>query len=169
MALTNNAPAPINDPISLPRRKGYSDENPDPQEGMLSKAWQDYYAHQTGLQEQFPARVRTVELKDQNASVSATDFSGGTLTAGWYRVNYNLRVMGSVPADTVQVVIDWQDENNTRSRVGEVVDMGFDTESDEQTLMIRVAHLTPVRYTVNYVGAGISTWGLDIVLEEVRA
>ena len=170
MAVLNSVPIPLSDPIARPRRDQYKGDQRDPQEGLLTDSWTDYMSGQGQLMEKFPARVNSVFLAGQSASIGATDMTGGTLTAGRYRLSYYARVTTSEALSTFQVTLDWRDGGVTRSSIGSLID-GSSTANYESSSrpLIYVDALSPVRYSVTYTALGTLVYSLDLVLEEIQA
>lgn len=170
MAVVNNPPPPLGDPIAQRRRPGFSDQRPDPQEGTVSKPWGDYFSHLIGLNETFPTRVRSVYLSAQSAGISATDMTDGTLTAGRYRLSYNARVttIGGL-GETVTINLAWTDNGVSRTHDSSKLDGTVLANHVEGGLLIYADALAPITYAVDYSAALTMVYALDVILEEVDA
>lgn len=169
MAIQNNAPAPLSDAIARPRRAQYKGDNRDPQEGLISDAWTDYFSAQSAVIEKAAVRVASVSLTGQNATIAATDMTDGTLTAGLYRVSYYAYIVQEEAGNTLTISIDWMTNGITRTLTGAAIDGGLPEGYQAGTALIRVDPLTPVRYTATLAFSGNMTYGLDVVLEEIKA
>jgi hypothetical protein len=173
MALLNNAPFPIGEPIAQKRRKGFK-EGEDPLEGLMPEAWVDSFSGLQGLLEKFPGRVGvSVALTAQAASIAATDISDGNLSTGLYRISYYTRVtqVASV-SSSLEVTLDWQDGGVTVAFTGAAITGNLTTSFQSYSLpLIFVDAASPVRYSTTYSSAGLSAmnYSLYVVLEEVLA
>ena len=168
MALLNNVPIPLGDPIARVRRQEFKG-GPDPQEGLVTDVWQEYLSAQAALMEKFPARIFNVELRDQGAAIGALDITNGTLTAGLYRLTYYLRVVVNELGSTCQVVLDWQDRGVVRTHTSALVDGAVATNYASDTVLIYSDRIAPVRYAMAYTAIGSLLYDLDIIIEEVKA
>ena len=171
MAVLNSVPIPLSDPIARPKRDQYKGDQRDPQEGLATEVWANYLSGQGQLMEKFPARVSNVFLAGQTAAIGATDMTGGTLSAGRYRLGYYARV--TTPEGfgaTFQITLDWQDGGVTRTRAGAVISGSSTANYESADLpLIYVDALSPVRYAVTYTALGTLVYSLDLVLEEIQA
>lgn len=172
MALLNDAPPPIFDPISRPRRPEYKGDRQDPQEGTITDAWVDWFTNLIAQQGRSPGRVATVELSAQTASISTTDMTDGALTAGLYWLTYSLRITQTdAGGATVAVAINWTgDSGLARQFAIASLSAASSLTPQHAQMLIRIDNATPVTYaTTVVVGGGNMIYALDIVLSEVKA
>jgi hypothetical protein len=171
MAINSPAP-PIGEPIAQKRRKDRK-EGQDPLEGLISDAWADWYSQQQQQLATFAARINSVALTAQAASIAATDMTGGTLNAGLYRLDYYFRItQGAGSSSSLELTIDWEDHGEAISHTfpAETGNTTTDFQSDGFPLFY-VDALSPVRYATTYASSGlqIMTYQLYIVLTQVQA
>lgn len=171
--LPNNTPIPINDPIArVPREQFRPPGRRDPLEGMLTDTWQIYFDQQSQVLQNAPARVATVEVEQQSASIGATDISGGVLNAGLYQVQYYARItLPNGISSSLTVTIDWTDGGVAQSFSGAAMTGNTTTTWQDRTLFFRIDALSPIRYSTTYAtGAGAPMeYRLDVALLSVRA
>ena len=168
MAVLNNVPAPVGDPIARSKRPGY-EKRPDPLAGLVSEQWEQYFAHSQAVQETFPSRVHSVSLTSQSASIGATDMTDGTLSAGLYRVSYYARITTQEGGSFLDVALDWSDGTVTRTFTALSIVGDSTANFQSESKLIRIGALTPVRYSTTYTAVGTLRYALDLVLEEVLA
>ena len=172
MAVTlNRVPLPLQDPIGRRRRPQFG-KNPDPLEGMLSEPWQDWFDQLNETLEKAPSRVKSVSLTAQEASIAATDMTGGLLSAGLYRVTYYARITrAATTSSTLTVTLDWVDGGVTVTFSGAAVTGNTTASFQSETKLIRIDNLTAVRYSTTYGSVGATTMqhSLAVTLEEVLA
>lgn len=171
MAVLNNVPIPLQDPISRPRRVQFGNRR-DPLEGTLSDVWVRWFDQLGLVTEQAPSRIATVELTAQAASISATDMTDGTLSAGLYEVKFYARItQAGTVSSSLTVTLDWTDGGVTPSFSGAAITGNTTTTFQSETKLIRIDSTSPVRYSTTYasVGATPMNYSLDVVLNEVRA
>ena len=169
MALINNAPPPIGDPIAQQPREEYK-PGTDPQAGMVAQAWADWFANIIAVQEKAAGTVASGEHSAIGVSLGLTTLSDN-LNGGLYRINYYVR-LSHVDTTSVDIVlsVDWND-GATRSRsTVNLVNNDLSKDHDSAVWPIRVGNLTSVNYsTAVTFGTGDGTYSLDIWLEESAA
>lgn len=139
--LLDNAPPPTEDAVAGPG-------------GLLTAAWRQWFLRIPDTLSAIPSRLNTVELSNQTASITATDFSGGALRAGLYRATYGAQAT----AGAVTVTFRWTDGGASRS---------WSSSESTGTVLMRVAASGSMTYSASYVGSG--SYSLDVVLERMRA
>jgi hypothetical protein len=113
-----------------------------------------------------------VSLTNQSASIGATDFSGGGLSAGLYRLTYYTRItQAATTSSSLTVTLDWQDGGVAPSISGAAITGNTTTTIQSNTVLVRIDGSSPVRYSTTYssVGATPMKHSLYITLEEVLA
>lgn len=169
--MSNPVPIPISDAISRPRRDEFARRNQrDPQEGMVTQPWIDYFTDQ-GLAVSEAARLQTtVTLTAQGASVAATDMTDGTFSAGFYRVSYYARItQAATTSSSLTVTIDWTEGGVSPSFSGAAMTGNTVTTVQSETQMLYIDALSPIRYSTAYasVGGTPMQYSLRLVLEFV--
>lgn len=155
--MANQVPIPAQDPIArTPREKFRQRNERDPQDGLVTDPWRDYFT-QMGLgQSQSSSRVgQPVQLSTQSASIGATDFSGGTLAGGLYRINYYVRVTQAASvSSSITVSFDWSDGGVAITYPGTAEAGNTTATYHSDTFPIHVDSLSPIRYSTTYASVG---------------
>lgn len=119
-----------------------------------------------------PLRLNTVELSAQAASITATDFSGGTLAAGLYLATYYARItQAATVSSSLEVAFGWTDGAVLQSFVGDAITGNTTATSQSGTVLLRTDAGEDVTYETTYasVGATEMEYSLDVVLLKVDA
>jgi len=169
MAVLNNFPLPLGDPIGKPKRTElFGPRDRDPQEGRLSDSWVDALTQNQKVVEAATVRIFSVTAIDQGAPIAAVDMTDGSLTTGLYEVKYYLAVSAAAGVGTqLDVTFDWQDRGVARTFTSAKLDPTVLTDNTSAARPIRVDAGSPVRYSTNYDGN--QTYDLRAVLMEVEA
>jgi hypothetical protein len=169
----NPVPIPLSDPIARPPRKEYVERKQrDPQEGQITQPWVDYFTDQGQTQTLAPTRQATVELTGQSASIGATDLTGGTFSAGLYRVTYYARVtQAATTSSSLTVTLDWNEGGVTPSFSGAAMTGNTTTTVQSETQLVEIANLSAIRYSTTYASVGFTVmlYKLSVVVEQVSA
>ena len=168
----NPVPIPISDAIARPPRKEYLERKAkDPQEGMVTQPWVDFFTDQEQLGSLAPSRVVEVDLTAQDASIAATDMTGGTLPGGWYRLTYYFRITTAASvSSSLQLTIDWNEGGVTPSFTGVAETGNTTTTYQTGTLFFPVTNLSAVRYSTTYASVGTPMdYLLHLNLEAINA
>jgi hypothetical protein len=171
MALLNSVPIPLGDPIAQRKRKEFGTRT-DPLEGLITRPWADWMTQQNTILEQAATRIKSVSLTNQSAAIGATDFSGGALSAGLYQVTYYARItQAATTSSSLTVTFDWTDGAASPSFSGAAITGNTTSTIQSETKLIRIANLSPVRYSTAYtsVGAQVMKYSLDFILTEISA
>lgn len=171
MAIVNNAPPPLGDPIANPKRPEYRG-GADPLEGLCSQRWGDWFGNVLANQERSAGRLVTVKLTDQDsAGITTTEIPAPPLTAGVYRISYYLRMsrLDSITAD-VQPTFRWVWDSQARQYDGASISTNTLAETGTAAILIEIDNNTVTTYETNVsMGSGDGLYALTIVLEEVDA
>jgi hypothetical protein len=166
---SNPVPIPISDPIARPPRKEYVEKRQkDPQEGMVTQPWIDFFTDQEQLTGQAPSRVASANLTTQSASIGATDLTGGSISAGLYRITYYMEITQAAGvSSSITVSFDWSSGGVAKTFPGTAETGNTTTTYQSGIFMIRSDNLSPVRYSTTYVsvGAPVMEYSLDVLLE----
>jgi hypothetical protein len=149
----------------MPARDAMIDER-----GLVRRIWQVWFRNLTNAVNDAPARIQTIALVGQSASIGATSIPSATLTAGLYRVTWYLRISTAAgTSSSVTVTIGWTDDTVTMSLSGAAVTGNTTTTSQTQTSLLAVDNASPVTYATVYSSAGSPAmqYALDITLEAV--
>jgi hypothetical protein len=168
----NPLPLPLADNLVNGKdRKRYPDpDDVDPDEYKMTSLWMQAFIHNQTAISAAPARLNSVEKRDQGASISATDMSGGSLAQGFYRVTWyaTIRVAGDA-ASSLIVTIDFTDRGQSKSFSSPSI-AGSSTGTFAQGGgLVRADKVSPIRYSTTYAaGAGTPMkYDLVLVLERV--
>jgi len=136
-----------------------------------SKTFIDWITSLTQDVDAAPARLDTVELTAQAASISTTPI--GTPDAdGLYRVTFYARITrAATVSSSLTVTLSWTHNGVTVTHSFSAVTGNTTTTFQSDSLLIRADAATPVSYATTYVSNGATTMqhSLDIVLEQVQA
>jgi hypothetical protein len=161
------APAPRENPVvRAPEKQG------DPNAFLPTEIWGKFIDDWIATSNRKPTLAFDAKKTDQQASIAATDFTGGLLAAGLYRLQYYARVtQAASTSSSLQVQISWTDGSVAQSKTFSAVTGNTTSTTDIQTMLIRVDEGSPVRYEVTYasVGATPMKFALYVTLEHVKA
>lgn len=157
MVLLTNVPLPFGDPIATPRdRQRYAAGQKDPKEGRVPRSWQEALTNLQDVTQASAVRLNQVTRTGMTASIAATDFSGGDLSAGLYLVQYYAEItVAAGTSSSLTVTFDWTHRSISKSVNGAAIVNG--TNSTVQTgppHLIRIDSASPVRYSTTYVSVG---------------
>ncbi len=166
--MPNPVPLPLGDPIALPKRARFG-QNQDPQEGLITQPWTDYFTDRDLSLSNSPEFVGNTAATVQSGSIGATDLTNGTLPAGNYRFNYEgVITQAASVSSTLQIRLNW-----TRDGFS----MQFTSSSlATNTVGDRVAGVeffradgSPILYSVIYtsIGAPAMEYGFEVLLESL--
>lgn len=167
----DDAPIPLNDPIAKQPRAGFEGRR-DPQAGRLTSTWVDYFGRLTQAVSANPTRLNHVRLSAQVASVAATDFSGGGLNDGLFRLTYYARITQAAgTSSSLTVTFSWTEGGVSLALAGTAMTGNLTTTVQSGSVTVRVDSASPVRYATTYASSGspVMQYGLDVVIEEVKA
>lgn len=172
MPLLNDAPIPANDAIGLPPHVPPG-VKPDPRKGVfLTQPWIDYLTTMSTQVSQGPTRINNIPLSGQQASIAPTDFSGGVLGAGLYRIAYYAQVtQAATISSSLTVTFDWTSGGVAQSLSGAAMTGNTINTVQSGSILIMVDSATPVRYSTTYASAGATPmiYSLFVSLEVVAA
>lgn len=169
--LLDDAPLPIQDPIVRARRQAFRDR-PDPLEGIITDVWAEYMTRLVGSVNQSPGRINSVEKTTQSASIGATDFSGGAIKAGLYRLSWYARITQAAgTSSSLTVAVTWTDGGVVQTFTGAAITGNTTATNQSNSILIRSDASSPVRYSATYVSVGspVMTYSLYLTIEEVKA
>lgn len=152
-----NVPPPLSDPIA------------DKRTGLLTNPWIDYYTYLQQTVDSGAKRAASVALSGQQASIGATDFSGGNLPEGLYKLSCYLYTQVAGAAGTLDLTFGWTTGSQARTSNKYTLDATSAAAMvAEPPLFIRIDGGSPVTYTTTNGSAAPFTYGLDILLEAVQ-
>lgn len=164
--MSNPLPLPVSDPIARPRRSGYGEDRPDPQEGFITDSWQQALTSLTTTISQQPVRTTAVTLLDQTGSIVATNLGTGATTTGLYRATYYVNVTVPAAGFTLTVEVGWTDRGSAWVLDGPTVDTLGGPFIQSGSLMVKADASTPITYSTTVTGLPI-TYDFSIVLETI--
>lgn len=153
-----NVPPPLSDPIA------------DKRTGLLTNPWIDYYTYLQQTVDAGAKRAAAVALVDQQASIGATDFTGGNLPGGLYKLSFYAYTQVAGAAGKIDFVFGWTTGGTSRSSATYSINDATDSSGSVSApgLFIRIDGGSPVTYTTINASAPPFTYGLDILLEAVQ-
>lgn len=163
MTLLTNVPIPSTTRVAIDDGKN---------EGLMTQPWLDYFNNQVRVSSSTPVRLNSVSLTGKNASLSATDFSGGTLVAGLYRVEWFATITtAAATSSSLTVIIDFTYNGQAKTKSYTAITANTTGTFDHGGGLIEVDSSSPVRYSTTYAsnGAGEMVYALDVVLEKINA
>lgn len=115
-----------------------------------------------------PKLITSVNLTAQSASIAATDFSGGALTGGLYRISYYVRVTTvDTTSLSITVTFDWTDTTNP-TWSGAAITGNTTTTTQQDSFLIRADAASAINYSTTVTpGTGDGRYSLDVTLESV--
>lgn len=158
MAFTT-APAPVHDPIA-------------DRAGRITKAWIDWFSQLTLDVDAAPARVKTVTLTGQGASIGTTSIPAGSLAAGLYRVSWRARItQAATVSSSLTVTVGHTESSLSLTQSGAAMTGNTTTTVQSGDVLVRIDGASPVTYSTTYASAGATAmqYRLDVVLESVEA
>lgn len=169
----NAVPLPLSEPVVRPRDwKNFPDpKRVDPKEGTVTLRWAEYLTRQADIGVQSPRRMFSVDLRDQDASLGATELTDGALAAGVYRVSfYATVVQAATVSSSLTVTLDHTDRGASKAVTSAAMTGNTLGTMLSGTALIRVDVNSPVRYSTTYgsVGATALLYDLIVVLERVE-
>lgn len=153
-----SAPPPLQDPIVGDR--------------FLTDSWRAWFGVLPATLDSICNRRNTVSLTAQAASIGATDFSGGLVKAGLYRVSYYARITrAATTSSTLTVTLGWTDGGVAQNQAGTAMTGNTTATSQSGTCLIRSDAGAAITYTTTYgsVGATTMLYSLDSSIEQVKA
>jgi hypothetical protein len=154
------APFPTKDPLVNPNRKF-----------VATQELIDWATNLAGDVDASPARLKTVPLTQQSASIGTTTIPTGALGGGLYRVSWYARITtpGSV-SSSLTITIGWT-EGVTLSASGAAMTGNTTGTVQSGSMLIRIDGSSPITYSTVYASAGATAmqYRLDVVLEQVEA
>ena len=171
MALINNAPPPLGDPIAQQTRKEFK-PGEDPQAGLCSQPWGDWFTSLLAILSKSLASISTVSLTDQDASIATTEIPATQPpTAGLYSIQYYVRLtaVDGISA-SVEVTFRWTWDGVARSFTGPPLAANNLAETGTGYVLLNIDPNTAISYeTQASFGSGDGEYALDFVLSEVDA
>lgn len=172
LLLLSNAPIPTDDPFVRPRRPELKQGEIDQFEGRLSDTAVDYMTRMAGSVNRAETRIgQDVRLETQEASIGATDFSGGILNAGLYEVKYYAQITRAAStSSSLEVTISWTTLGVAQASTGTAI-TGNTTGTHQGGSTLLYADGAPIRYATTYgsVGATAMQYALWVTLMQVKA
>ena len=173
LSVLNQAPFPQSDPIARAKRvEKYGPRERDPEEGIITQAWIDWFTSQVKLQESFPSRIASVSLSGQSATIPGTDILSTPITEGLYLGSYSLRITrADAGGATVAVAINWTGDGGIGRQIAfSAISAASANTHQVSNFLMRIDALSSITYdTTVVVGGGDMQYALDIVISEVQA
>lgn len=174
----NPVPLPLNDKIVVgkDRKRFPKPSDVDPNEYNINPLWANAFIQQSTQAAAAPLRLKQVTLTNQGASIGGTDFSGGTLIAGYYEVRTYARI--TTPATTgaatssLTITIGWTEGGVSQTRTfAALTGNTTSTSLADPMLTILVDSNSPVTYTTTYASntAGQMKYKLSLILSRVAS
>ncbi|MEK9722046.1 MAG: hypothetical protein VW405_01000 [Rhodospirillaceae bacterium] len=157
---TITAPFPVRDPVARPA------------DGLLSVAWLNWFTNLTGDVEAAPARLTTVSLTAQDASIGTTSFALGALSSGLYRVSWIARVtQAATTSSSLTVTVGFTNGGQVCTVSGAAMTGNTVTTVQSETVLLQIDASTPLTYSTAYSSTGATDmlYGLWLAVERVAA
>lgn len=172
--MANPVPLPSGEHLIVTRnRQRYPRfQDADPNEGRISQRWSEYFNALSDEVSQAARRLHSAELRDQDASIAATDVTDATLVAGTYRLSYYATiVVAATVSSSLTVALDWTDRAQSKTITFSAITANTTGTVQSQTLLIRISSNSPVRYATTYSSTGDTAmeYDLKVVLERIEA
>jgi len=164
-------PIPLSDPIARPRRPEFGDRT-DPLEGTVTRTWVAYLSQLNTSVDVSTSRVNAVSVTTQAASISPTDFSGGALSEGLYRISYYARITRAAgTSSSLTVTLAWTESSIALSVAGAAMTGNAVTTVQSGSALILTDASSPITYATTYVSVGAPTmlYRASFTLEQVQA
>lgn len=177
----NPTPLPIGDPLAERRKEFKGNSLGDvirylktqDSLGFITQTWQRFFSQLQSVITATPTRINLVELETKSASIAATDFSDGSLAAGWYEVKPYSRITTIAGvASSLILTLAWTDKGTSVSHAYTAWTSNIVGDIPEWSpLLIRVDSASPITYATTYVSnpAAAMVYDLGLVLERVAA
>ena len=163
MVVFRKMPAPLGTPIANRRRPEYKNTT-DPQEGMLSGPWIDYFTAQSNQLDSTAGVAFSVGLLDQDASIGLTDISDGALGTGLYRVNtFGVVVQAGLVAD-LDITFVWTYRGNTVTYTYPKIDGTILSDFQGPSFLLN-ADGPPLQYSTVYASGGPPFFIYDLFIQ----
>jgi hypothetical protein len=140
--------------------------------GILTGPYLEYLTRLSDTVDTSNARVGSVEIATQGASITATDFSGGNIKAGLYQISYSVQITrAATTSSSITVTFQWTRNGVTQTFARAAVTGNTTATHDEFVIPIKADVNSPVTYATTYasVGATSMQYELAIVLSKIRA
>jgi hypothetical protein len=138
----------------------------------MAQRWQEYFDRQALSISLSTAVVNPAEALDQNASIAATDMSGGALAAGTYQFDWfvSIRTAAGVSSSVI-VTVDFVYRGATKTFSYPTVNGNTTGTFGHDGGLIVIDNASPVRYSTTYASnaAGAMHYDLILVLRRVDA
>jgi len=154
LALAPSAPIPLFDPISNPKRTKYGERERDPQDSLVTLAWNKFFVN---LNDQVAAAatvLATTSLTGQAASIGATALDLGSVSAGLYRVTYYTRItQAATTSSSLTVSFAWTDTASMSTSFAAITGNSITTFQSD-SLMVYIDNASPITYSTTYASTG---------------
>ena len=168
--MSNPAPIPFRDRITMLRNPRLPAGQPDPQEGMLSQVWMDYISDLVNVAWAATSIVGGVRLSAQNASIAATAIPALVLVDESYRVSYYARVTTVAGVtSSLTLAFTWTDGGVVQTETIAALTTNLTTSNTKGTFPITCDSGTTVTYATTYASnaASVMQYSLSVILEEM--
>lgn len=142
------------------------------QGGMFTVPWLQWWSRVPDTLESIPNIINTVSLTAQNASLSATDFSGIVLPEGLYRASYYARITtADGVSSSLTVVLAWTDGGVAMTLTGAAITGNTTASYQTSSIILHADADTDITYATTYASntPGTMKYRLDLSLEKIKA
>jgi hypothetical protein len=118
-----------------------------------------------------PNVINCLDLHDQAAAITATDFANGVTDYGVYRISWVHRIdQAATASSATQLTLTWTEESVGQTFTGTNLIGNTPTTRESNVILIHADASTTINYAVSYtsVGATPMTFELALVLERIR-
>lgn len=112
--------------------------------------------------------IRSVAVRDQDASIPTTDLSAGVLPSGLARVTYALQItQAATVSSSAQVTLGWTTSTVSASQTFAAVTGNTTATQQSGTITVLSDAGTPITYAVAYVSVGATpmVYSFDVRVE----
>ena len=154
-----NAPIPLQDRVSAsPREDIIRDGGEDKQAGYLTQPWVEWLNLLAAQVQASPYLQNNVTYTAQTATIAATDFTGGSLTTGLYRLTYYTRITrAATTSSSLTISFTWTDDTVALSLTYAALTGNTVTTGQTNTALVKIDAASPVLITATYASVGATS------------
>jgi hypothetical protein len=118
-----------------------------------------------------PNVINFLDLHDQSAAITTTDFANGVTDYGVYRISWVHRIdQAASSSSATQLTLTWTEEGVGQTFTGTNLIGNALTTRESNVILIHADASTAINYAVSYtsVGGTPMTFEIALVLERIR-
>lgn len=170
--MANPVPQPTDDPIAVADAESQDGDAGQGKvfNGMVGRRWIEFFTFLAdgvlnGL------KVGSADLSEQNASLGATNFAPAGISAGVYRVSYEVEITtAAATSSSVTVGFTWTGNGVAKAYVGTAMTGNTTDTWQSDTFLVYVDGGTSINYATTYASnpASAAEYQFHVVLEAVN-